>query len=254
MKILAISQARLGSTRLAGKILKEVGGRTMLSRHIERIQRSELIDQLIVATTISPLDNVLESILKEMGIACFRGDENNVLDRFYQAALSYNPDYVVRLTSDCPLIDPTVIDSVIAFALKTGCDYVSNTLEPSFPDGQDVEIFTFPALTKAWKEAGLLSEKEHVTPYIWKNSSLKGGTLFTSANYKAERDFSSVRITLDEQSDLLVLQQLIQALGDNAGWKEYAEYYMSHPDIRRHNETIERNAGFKNSELNEKNN
>jgi len=252
LKVLVITQARLGSSRLPGKILLPVNGKPLLSVHMDRILQAKLYDKCIVATTDSENDNQLVEFLTSNNISYFRGSESNVLDRFYKAACLYYPEYIMRLTSDCPLIDPVLIDEMIRIALLNQYDYISNTLDLSFPDGQDIEIFTFSALQKAWKEAKLLSEKEHVTPFIWKNSSYKGGKLFSSFNYKNEKNYSSVRMTLDEQADYLVISELINALGENTGWQDYAAYYTTHPEISSLNLKFERNEGYTKSELTDK--
>ncbi|HUK99984.1 MAG TPA: glycosyltransferase family protein, partial [Nitrospirota bacterium] len=164
--ILSILQARVSSTRLPGKVLKPILGRPMLLLQIERIKRATQIDRLILATSADPSDDPVEKLCLEHNISCYRGSLNDVLDRFYQAAMPLHPDHVVRLTGDCPLADPLVIDQVISFHRQGNFDYTSNVVEPSFPDGLDVEIFRFSCLEEAWKEAALPSQREHVTPFI----------------------------------------------------------------------------------------
>ena len=166
MKILAITQARYGSTRLPAKILKKVNGMTLLEIHLRRILQSKLISKLKVATTNEEGAGYIVAVADKLGVECYKGSVDDVLERFYKAAEPECPDYVVRLTSDCPLIDPAVIDAVIQKCLESGCDYVSNVLEPTFPDGIDTEVFRFPALKRAYEEATLKSEREHVTPYL----------------------------------------------------------------------------------------
>lgn len=143
MKIIAITQARAGSTRLPGKILKKIGEQTLLEIHIERILKSETISQLIVATTTKPDDKLIFDKMSEMGIQSYRGSENDVLDRFYQAVKNEDADYVIRLTSDCPLIDAKLIDKVVRYTIKNDLDYCTNTLLTKYPDGQDIEVFKF---------------------------------------------------------------------------------------------------------------
>lgn len=244
MKIIAITQARSGSTRLPNKVLKEIEGKSLLQLHIERISSSSLINQLIVATTIAENDEQIVRMMDKIGVQSFRGSEADVLDRFYQCVKDLNPDYVVRLTSDCPLIDADLIDEVINFAIKSDLDYVSNTLEPTYPDGQDIEVFRFSTLKQAWKEAHLVSDREHVTPYIWRNSSYKKGTLFSSGNFKGEKDFSSIRMTVDEPADFELIKHLIETLGTEKPWQEYAQYILDSPDVFNMNGTIERNEGY----------
>ena len=247
IKILAITQARTGSTRLPNKIFKEIQGRTLLSIHLERILKSKRIDQLLIATTLDKDDNIIEAEANKLGIPFYRGSINNVLDRFYQAAKQYIPDWVVRLTSDCPLIDPDLLDAIIDKAIEKNVDYCANTLNPTFPDGMDVEVFKYSALEKAWKEAELDSEKEHVTPYIHKNSSFNNKNLFTSYNFLNDIDYGKVRLTVDEQSDFEVISHLIKKLGIDKDWKTYANYYLSNKEIKDLNESIKRNEGYTNS-------
>jgi len=170
--ILAILQARVSSTRLPGKVLKPILGMPMLLRQIERVKQAKLIEQLLVATSDDKSDDPIEQLCRENDIACFRGSLDDVLDRFYQAAKPYQPDHIVRLTGDCPLIDPQLIDEVVVFCLSGDYDYVSNAFEPTYPDGLDVEVFRFPCLQQAWEEAELPSEREHVTLFI-KSVALK---------------------------------------------------------------------------------
>src|ERR1019366_2808912 len=183
MKIIAITQARTGSTRCPGKILKKINDNTLLEIHLKRILQSKEINQLIVATTINKEDSGIVTISRDLGLSFYQGSVEDVLDRFYQSLQGQKADYIVRLTSDCPLVDPELIDQIIRYTLDNNLDYCSNTLDPKYPDGQDVEVFKFAALEKAWKEATLPSEREHVTPYIWKNSTFKGGKLFKSDNF-----------------------------------------------------------------------
>lgn len=183
MKVIAITQARYGSSRLPGKVLKTIQGKTLLQIHLDRICKSRKIDKLIVATTAEEEANDIAILAAKLGFTSFRGSVNDVLDRFFQAIQAENADYVVRLTSDCPLIDPELIDKIIQYTIDKKLDYCSNTLDPEYPDGQDVEVFTLSALKQAWTEAKLSSEREHVTPYIWKNSSFKGGVLLNPITF-----------------------------------------------------------------------
>ncbi len=248
MKIIAITQARISSSRLPEKVLKTVGEKPLLELHLQRVSRSRLINRLVVATTKEPGSDKIAAIAQKMNAAVFFGSLDDVLDRFYQVAKEHGADYVVRLTSDCPLLDPLLIDAVIEFALAQQVDYVSNTLLPTFPDGQDVEVFRFSALEKAWKEASSKSEREHVTPYIWKNSIYYNKTIFTSASFSGKTDYSKVRLTIDEQKDLETIAVMVKQLGTDAGWEEYAQYYQTHPDLVS-NGSIVRNEGYSKSLL-----
>jgi spore coat polysaccharide biosynthesis protein SpsF len=162
-KIICIIQARFNSTRLPGKVLLDLGGKTVLERVVERVSGSHLIDKIVVATTIREDDSRIAQLCSMKGICVYRGSEDDVLDRYYQAATTGRASHVVRITADCPLIDPEIIDRVIKTHLDNKADYTSNVLKETFPDGQDVEIFTFQALDRAWKEARLPSQREHVT-------------------------------------------------------------------------------------------
>ena len=247
MKILAITQARIGSTRLSEKILKTIQGESLLEIHLKRILKSKLITKLKVATTIEPDADKIVAVCSKLGIDVHKGSVNNVLERFYETASPEKPDWVVRLTSDCPLIDPIEIDRVIQHAITNNLDYVSNALQPTFPDGLDTEAFRFTALERAVKEAKLTSELEHVTPYIWKNSTYKGGNLFTSDCVINEEDFSGVRLTVDTLEDFQVIEKLVELLGTEKPWLEYVKALQEHPDIRKINEHFTRNEGYEKS-------
>ncbi len=249
MKIIAITQARAGSTRLPGKILKMIGQQTLLEIHIERILKSETISQLIVATTIRPNDKLIFDMVSDMGIRAFRGSENDVLDRFYQAVKDEEADYIVRLTSDCPLIDAKLIDKVVQYTIENDLDYCTNTLLTKYPDGQDIEVFKFTALEAAWKHGKLKSEREHVTPYIRDKSTFCGGTLFQSDNFEEGFDCGDLRMTVDEPQDFILIQNLIRALGTQRDWRDYAVYMNTHPEISKINASITRNEGYLKSVL-----
>lgn len=244
MKILAITQARVASTRLPEKVLKTIGGKSLLEIHLHRILKSKLISKLIVATTKEADADKIIDIADKLGVESFQGSMDDVLERFYFAALPEKPDYVVRLTSDCPLIDPVEIDKVIAGFCAGKYDYCKNALEPTFPDGIDAEIFTFAALEKAYKEATLKSDREHVTTYIWRNSSVMGGNIFKSLSIKNPEDFSQYRLTVDTQEDFDLIEKLITNLGIDKGWREYIDYLEMHPDLLKINSKFERNEGY----------
>lgn len=253
MKILAITQARIGSTRLPEKILKTINGESLLEIHLKRILKSKLITKLKIATTTEPDAEKIILIASTLGLDVHQGSINNVLERFYETAAPENPAWVVRLTSDCPLIDPEIIDQVIQYALDNDLDYVSNTLNPTYPDGLDVEVFKFTALEKAIKEATLTSELEHVTPYIWKNSTFKGGTLFKSGCLSNSVDYSDLRMTVDTIEDFNLIQTLIEQLGTDQPWIKYVQALMEHSEIRKLNEKYSRNEGYEKSVKNDQN-
>ncbi|SEW03474.1 cytidylyltransferase domain-containing protein [Chitinophaga arvensicola] len=244
MKIIAVTQARIGSTRLPGKVLKTIGDVSLLQIHLERVLRSKLINKLIVATTHESGVEEICRIAHNLNADTYCGDTNNVLDRFYQSVKDIKPDYVVRVTSDCPLIDPEIVDDVIHFATVNKLDYASNTLLATYPDGMDVEVFTFKALEKAWLEAVLSSDKEHVTPYIWRNSTFKGGQLFRSDNVQSDLGYGSLRLTVDEPADFELITRLIASFGTRASWKTYARFVSQEPTLRQINEHITPNEGY----------
>lgn len=254
MKVLGITQARYGSTRLPAKILKEVNGQTLLEIHLSRILQSKLISKLKIATTDEEGSKYIVAIADKVGVEYHKGSVDDVLSRFYETAETEMPDYVVRLTSDCPLIDPKVIDETIQFCIDNNCDY-ARTDAACFPDGLDTEVFKFSALVRAYNEADLTSEREHVTPYIWKNSTAWGGQKFTSKklrNKEGVYEASEYRITIDEPEDYLVIKELVEVLGTDKGWKEYINYLLTHDEIKSINSKFGYNEGYEKSIKNDK--
>jgi len=244
MKIIVITQARTGSTRFPNKIMNKIKNETLLSIHINRIKKSKKINSIIVATTNNRDDDIIELEANNLNVKCYRGKEEDVLDRFYQAAKPYNPDFIVRLTSDCPLIDPLLIDMIIEATINSDVDYCSNTLIESFPDGQDVEVFSFNSLKKAWKESVLMSDREHVTPYMKKNFKVLN---VNSNNMK----FNKVRMTVDEPNDFVVIKRLVEKLGLNEKWENYTNLYLNDKTISNTNDSIKRNEGYIKSIIND---
>ena len=254
MKVLAITQARYGSTRLPAKILKEVDGKTLLEIHLSRILQAKKINKVKIATTDEEGSKFIVAVADKLGIAYHKGSVEDVLSRFYCTAELEHPDYVVRLTSDCPLIDPSVIDDVIQFAIDGDYDYVHTDPE-CFPDGLDTEVFKFSVLERAFSEANLKSEREHVTPYIWKNGSAYGGQIFKTANFQnkfGNYNAKDYRITIDEPEDFEVIKSLIQNLGISRNWKEYIDYLEEHPDIKSLNSKFDYNEGYEKSLRNDR--
>ncbi|MDE5417231.1 glycosyltransferase family protein [Labilibaculum sp. DW002] len=245
MKIVAITQARTGSSRLPNKVLKTIGEESLLEIQINRIKISKKITDIIIATTVKVEDEVIEKEAQRLGVACFRGSEDDVLDRFYQAVKLSKPDYVVRLTSDCPLLDGHLIDEVVELALIENVDYCSNTLDETFPDGQDIEVFTFEALEKAWLNAKLISEREHVTPFIKNNSTFHKEELFKATNFYSEfAEYKDVRMTVDEPEDFVVISKMIEEFGKEESWNVYAKYYVENESVGSLNSCIVRNEGY----------
>jgi spore coat polysaccharide biosynthesis protein SpsF len=244
--IFAILQARTSSTRLPGKVLKPILGRPMLSLQIERIQRSKKIDKLIVATSNDRSDNDIENLCINIQIPCFRGSLDDVLDRFYQIAIQYKPEHVVRLTGDCPLIDPEIIDKVINFYFEGDFDYATNSMVPcTFPDGLDVEVFSFTVLEKAWHEARLSSHREHVTPFI-----LQHPEMFRIGYYKNKLNLSHLRWTVDEPEDFELVSQIYNELypkNPTFITEDILGLINRKPSLLEINSHVERNLGIKKS-------
>lgn len=238
-----ITQARTGSTRLPNKVLLKINENELLKIQLGRLKKCNEVDKIIVATTISDDDQIIVKLCNEWGFECSRGEVNDVLDRFYQAVKDLSPKWVVRVTSDCPLIDPQIIDSVISLAKVNDVDYASNVLNERFPDGQDVEVIKFAALERAWKEANLKSDREHVTLYIRKNCSYNGGNLFTAVNYPCFDDFSKIRMTVDEQVDFKLISELVENLGTEETWLTYTNYLLDNK-LTQLNSDITRNEGL----------
>jgi spore coat polysaccharide biosynthesis protein SpsF len=205
--ILAILQARASSRRLPGKVLKPILGRPMLALQLERVGRAQRIDRLLVATSLDASDDPIAALCRELGIGCFRGSLDDVLDRFYQAAADLNPTSVVRLTGDCPLADPVVIDHLIQQHIARGDDYTSNTLTRTFPDGLDAEVMRLACLEAAWREAALPSEREHVTPFIYHRPER-----FKLGGLSQANDLSHWRWVVDEPADLAFISRIYEAL------------------------------------------
>jgi spore coat polysaccharide biosynthesis protein SpsF len=240
--ILAVLQARCSSTRLPGKVLKPILGVPMLLRQIERVKRSACIEKILVATSDDPSDDPIESICEENGIVCFRGKLDDVLDRFYQAASLYLPLHVVRLTGDCPLSDPDLIDRVIRFHLQGEFDYTSNALEPTFPDGLDVEIFRYSCLEKTWHNARSPADREHVTPYMYRTTGRA-----EMGSYTNRIDLSHLRWTVDEEADFLLITRIYEALyvqNPFFATQDILDYLFQNPELLKLNSQYKRNERY----------
>ena len=207
----AIIQARIGSTRLPGKILKELSGKPMLWHIVERLLHSKLIDKIIIATSDLPDDDQTEKFCIENGLTFFRGSSSNVLSRYYETAKKYPSDLIIRITADCPVIDPEIIDNMLKFFIDKSknarIDYLSNVHPRTFPRGLDTEIFTFAALEKAYNEADSDSEREHVTPYFYQHPKI-----FSIRNFVNKTDYSFHRWTVDTGEDFKLIQEMYSEL------------------------------------------
>ncbi len=234
-KVLAIIQARTASTRLPLKVLTQLSGVPMLTRVVRRTKRARRLDEVLVATSVSAHDDAIEDLCGREGWPCFRGSEEDVLDRYFQAAKAHGGDPIVRITADCPLIDPGLIDDIVAVFLEGEWDYASNTIEPrTFPRGLDAEVFSFEALQKAWELDKNPAWREHVTPYIYRNPEgfrLKGVV--------HEADLSHMRWTVDTPEDLQLVRRIYAAFDgdDHFTWKEVLALLEERPgwlEINRH--------------------
>ena len=235
--IIAIVQARMGSSRLPGKILKKIIGKPMLVHQIERISRAKKIDAIVIATTEKPEDDQVIALCKENGWNFFRGSENDLLDRYYQTALVYHADIIVRLTADCPLIDPEIIDKTINIFLKSvpHIDFVSNSLPvQTIPRGLDTEVMSMNALKKAWLEDENPEWREHVTPYIERNP-----TKFVIKGFTHTKNFSNLRWTVDTPEDLELVREIFTHFKNNQfSWTEVLDLLKQHPEYLEINRYI----------------
>ena len=241
--IAAIVQARMGSTRLPGKTLMDLAGRPLLGHLVDRARRIPGLDAVVVATTDRPADRAILDFAAAEGLPVYAGSENDVLDRFHQAADRFGVSVVVRVTPDCPLLDPTVAGLVLKRFLDAGggLDYASNTQPPTFPDGQDTEVFSAAALARAWREARLPSEREHVTPYIWKHPDR-----FRLASVRHAEDLSALRWTVDEPADLDFVRAVHARLGAQGtfGMEDVLALLRREPALLEINRSLTRNEGY----------
>jgi spore coat polysaccharide biosynthesis protein SpsF (cytidylyltransferase family) len=241
MKNMLIIQARTGSSRMPDKVLNKLCGKPMLQHIVERTMQSRNIDYVMVATTIKEEDGRIEKVCKKIGVDCYRGAEDDVLDRYYQAAKKYYPQNIVRITADCPLADPVLIDEIIDIHVNGNYDYTSNTLAETYPDGLDVEVFTFSALKEAWKNAKLASEREHVTPYI----KYKGN--FKRFSVELSPSLADKRWTVDTQRDFEMVKQIYHALYREDKvflMNDVLRYLKENHGIEEINAGITRNEGY----------
>jgi len=205
--IIIIIQARMGSTRFPGKVMTEIVGYPVLWHIVNRVQCSKLANDIVVATSVKRVDDTIEQLCNEMNINCYRGEELDVLDRYYQAAKIYKAETVVRITADCPLVDPFLIDNIIELFTNSITDFASNVNPPTFPDGYDIEIFSFSALESSWKNANQKYQREHVTNYITENPDR-----YTSVNFFSLRNLADWRLTIDYVEDIIVIKKIYQSL------------------------------------------
>jgi spore coat polysaccharide biosynthesis protein SpsF len=229
MSVVAVVQARIGSTRLPGKVLLDVGGASMLARTVRRLQRARLLDAVVVATSTKAEDDTVERAAREIGVMVCRGSESDVLARYAQAAREVRAEVIVRVTSDCPLIDPDVVDFVVA-AFRASCppaDYASNTQQRTYPRGLDVEVLSAAALARANRDAHTETQREHVTPYVYQNPAM-----FRLVSVTNDRDLGRYRFTVDTAEDLAFVRAVYARLdGDAFGWRDVVRLLDVEPHL-----------------------
>ena len=239
MKIVAIVQSRMGSTRLPNKAMKPIGGRPMIELLLERLARSAELNQIVVATSTSEQNQPLVDHVEKLDYVCVRGSEDDVLDRFVTAARQVGADVVVRITGDCPLIDPNLVDAAIQKFIEGEVDYLSNTVPATYPDGLDIEVFSASALERANREAYESFDREHVTPYLRRPSLFKTSALIN------EQNLSSIRWTVDEPADFEVISQVFDHFAPDTlfPWESILAFSEENPDLFALNSSIARNEG-----------
>lgn len=241
---IAIIQARLGSTRLPGKVLADVGGVPLLARMIERLRAARNLAGIVVATPDGERDAPIRALAERLGVPCFAGSEDDVLSRYAGAAAAHGADPIIRLTSDCPLIDPEIVDLCVATFLATpDCEYLS--LGGSFPDGLDTEVIAAATLRRAHADARLRSEREHVTPFVWKRPDV-----FRCTSVTFPERLGHMRWTVDEPRDLELVRAVFAKLHSPErvfGWRDVVALLAAEPELTGLNAHIERNAGYRKS-------
>ena len=244
-----IIQARMGSSRLPNKVLMKINeNQTVLEHVIKQLSFSKSINKIIVATTKLKQDDIIENLVKKLGIDVFRGNSLDVLDRYYQCAKQFNLENIVRITSDCPLIDPEIVDEVIRKYETDEFDYVSNTLIRTFPIGMDVEIFSFGVLQTTWNNATLPSEREHVTPFM-RNKKMG----FSIGNVENHKDHSKIRITLDRKEDYELIKKIINKFERKPILiQDIIKLFQNQPELMKINENVKHDEGMQKSLKNDK--
>ena len=239
MKIVAIVQARMGSTRLPDKVMKIVAGRPMIEVLLERLSRAKEVDEIVLATSVEPRNERLVQHVRDLGYRCVQGSEDDVLSRFLEAATQSNADTVIRITGDCPLVDPVLVDEAVRRYRAAGADYFSNVAPPTYPDGLDIEVFSIAALKRSARETDKPFDHEHVTPYLRESGR------FTTDGMQHTRDLSGLRWTVDEPADLDVSRRVFEHFAPDLhfGWQQVLELQHERPDLFKANQTLIRNEG-----------
>jgi spore coat polysaccharide biosynthesis protein SpsF (cytidylyltransferase family) len=237
VRTIAIIQARLNSARLPGKVLLPIGGKPMLGHVIDRVRQAKLIDVAMVATGSRSINQSIIDYCHNAYVYCYAGHDTDVLDRYHEAMWMSKADVIVRITGDCPMMDPALIDHLIEQFCLIDCDYLTNTMPPTYPDGLDVEVFSAAVLARAWAEATLPSEREHVTP--WMRSHCR------TVNVTNPRgDESRWRLCVDEQTDLDLIGAIFGELGSDCTWQQALALLRERPDLVVWNAHIVRNSGY----------
>lgn len=248
MKVLAIVQARCSSSRLPSKVIKELAGKPMIIQELDRLSRSKMIDKIVLATSTEASDAPLVKVVTDAGMAVYRGNLDDVLDRYYQCAKEYQPEHVVRITGDCPVIDWRLVDSVIKIHIEHGNDYTC--LSEYYPDGLDTEVMKFSALEKAWEKAKLLSEREHVTLYLRNHEND-----FKLETIPCNENLESMRWTVDEPQDFIFITKVFAELYSNHhdfSMDDILLLLKEKPELMDINQGIQRNEGLAKSLANDK--
>ena len=249
MRIVGIIQARMSSSRLKGKVLMNLAGRPVLWHVVNRIQSCQSLSETVVATSVDDTDDAIEAWCNSENTNCFRGSLEDVLDRYYHAARSVSADVIVRITSDCPVIDPDIVDEVVYRFIKGNYDYYG--LSGEFPDGLDCTAISFNALERAWEDANLMSEREHVGPYIEKNPEL-----FRLGGYEKFTGLGHHRWTLDEKRDYQFLKEIFDRLfyqDSTFHAEDILKLLEKEPELIKINSKIKRNEGYLKSIMSEEN-
>lgn len=250
----AIIQARMGSTRLPNKVMMTLCKKPVLWHVVNRLTHSKTIDKIIVATSENKENYAIREFCSQNNILCYSGSENDVLDRYYKAAKEFGvkqSDLIIRITADCPLIDPEIVDKVVQTHKKEKADYTSNTIKPTFPDGLDCEVINFSVLHEIWKNAKLKSEREHVTLYIKNNQED-----FKISSYENDIDLSSLRWTLDEEEDFKLIKNIYDKLYNDNNFfitSDILDLLEKEPELNKLNSKYQRNEGLLKSLAEEKN-
>lgn len=239
LKVVAIVQARMGSTRLPNKVMKPINGVPMIELLLGRLSKATLVNQIVVATSIDDRNKVLVDHVQKIGYACEQGSENDVMERYIQAAKKHQADVVIRITGDCPLVDPVLVDECVQQFLDQDVDYLCNNYPPTLPDGLDIEVFKLAALERAQDESDKLFDHEHVTPYLRESGK------FRTATIKNAEDFSSLRWTVDEPVDFVVIEKVFNHFYPNTDfdWRTVLKLQVEHPEWFSLNQYIIRNEG-----------